>query len=307
MKIGYLILAHKNPTQLCRLVDRINIEGSVIYIHIDKKVDISDFINTIKDKEKVHFVNNRISANWGAFSLVEATLNGLKEMLSKYNDIEYISLLSGQDYPIKKSNYIVNFFKERKGKEFIHFDPFPTRELINGGMDRIEYYYDYDNEVMKKNQYEIEMKLMGIKRDFIENMRPYHGSQWWSLTRECVEYVLDHIDKNKEITNFYRYTRFPDEQIFQTIIMNSKFSSKVVNNNLRYIDWSTVDRAKLDWLRNPPHPKVLLISDYNSLLRSRCLYARKFDENVDSEIIDKIDSFLLEQFLVNNSHTIAIN
>lgn len=292
MKIGYLILAHKNATQLERLIKRLYFKDSIIYIHIDKKADISDFTKIIEDKEEVYFVRNRISANWGAFSLVEATINGLKEMLSKNNEIEYISLLSGQDYPIKKNEDIISFFKDRKGKEFIHFAPFPTKELINGGMDRIEYYYDYDNKIMKKDQYEIEMKLISVKRKFIKNMNPYHGSQWWSLTRQCVEYVLNQIDKNREIVNFYRYTRFSDEQLFQTIIMNSKFSKNVVNRNLRHIDWSTVDRSKLDWINNPPHPKVLSMSDYNSLIKSRNLFARKFDENIDNAIIDMIDSFL---------------
>lgn len=294
MNIGYLILAHKNPEQLGRLVDRLCFSGSFIYIHVDKKVDISDFTKAINMKEGVHFVNNRVSANWGAFSLVEATINGLKEMINNNKDVEYISLLSGQDYPIKKNNEIINFFEGRKGKEFIHFDSFPTKELINGGMDRIEYYYDYDNEVMKKDQYEIEMKSMGIKREFIENMKPYHGSQWWSLTRECVKYVLDYVDANREVINFYRYTRFSDEQIFQTIIMNSKFSQDVVNNNLRYIDWSNIDKTKLDWIKNPPHPKVLSILDYPSLLKSRSLFARKFDKNIDKVILNRIDSILLK-------------
>lgn len=293
MNLGYLILAHKNPLQLARLVDRLHYDGSAIYIHIDKKVDISDFTRVLEDKEGVYFVNKRVSANWGAFSLVEATLNGLTEMRNKHKDMDYVTLLSGQDYPIKKKDVIIEYFKKNKGKEFLHFDPFPTKELPKGGMDRIEYYYDYDNNIMEKNKYEVEMHSLGIKRQFIENMKPYHGSQWWSLSRKCIEYVLDYIEQNKEITNFYRYTRFSDEQVFQTIIMNSSYAKNVVNNNLRYIDWSTVDRSTLDWIHNPPHPRVFTIYDYKRFLKSKHLFARKFDENIDYTILDKIDSEIL--------------
>lgn len=255
-------------------------------------MDISTFINTINEKARIYYVKNRISANWGAFSLVEATLNGLKEMLSNHTDIDYISLLSGQDYPIKQNKIILEYLSENKEKEFMHFDPFPTNELPNGGMDRIEYYYDYDNNFMRKDQYEIEMKSLGIRRNFIENMRPYHGSQWWTLSRQCVEHVLDYIEHNKEIINFYRYTRFSDEQVFQTIIMNSNYAKNVVKNNLRHIDWSSVDLTTLDWIDNPPHPKVLTISNLKSLLKSKHFFARKFDDTIDGKILDELDKFI---------------
>ncbi|SDY45301.1 Core-2/I-Branching enzyme [Proteiniborus ethanoligenes] len=292
MKIGYLILAHKSPNQLKRLVNRLYVSDSVIYIHLDKKTKELDFYEALADKKDVKFIKNNIVANWGGFSLVEATLIGLREMLKNHKDIEYISLLSGLDYPIKSNRYIADYFKKRRGKEFIHFDPFPTKELQDGGMDRIEYYYDYDNNIMRKDKYELEMKAMGVKRKFIKGLKPYHGSQWWSLTRQCLEYVLDYIDNNKEIINFYRYTRFSDEQIFQTVIMNSGFSKNVINNNLRYIDWSNINKKTLHWIDNPPHPKILTASDYNLLIKSRHLFARKFEEEVDRNILDKIDTFL---------------
>jgi len=40
MKIAYIILAHKNPDQIKRLVLRLNTEGTSFFIHIDKKAII---------------------------------------------------------------------------------------------------------------------------------------------------------------------------------------------------------------------------------------------------------------------------
>ena len=46
-KIAILILAHKNPHQLARLITCFNDCRYDIYIHIDKKVDISPFKEAI--------------------------------------------------------------------------------------------------------------------------------------------------------------------------------------------------------------------------------------------------------------------
>ena len=42
----------------------------------------------------------------------------------------------------------------------------------------------------------------------------------------------------------------------------------------------------IDWHRG--HPYIYRIEDYKMLKESNCLFARKFDENVDNEIIDKL-------------------
>ena len=50
---------------------------------------------------------------------------------------------------------------------------------------------------------------------------------------------------------------------------------------MRYIRWD-----KKGELRGSPY--TFKISDYNELIESDKLFARKFDENVDFEIIEKI-------------------
>lgn len=45
---------------------------------------------------------------------------------------------------------------------------------------------------------------------------------------------------------------------------------------LRYIDW------------NRGNPYVFRKDDYNELMSAKHMFARKFDENIDTEIIDMI-------------------
>jgi hypothetical protein len=63
--------------------------------------------------------------------------------------------------------------------------------------------------------------------------------------------------------------------------MNSPHRDQVADANLRYIDWS-ID----------PGPAILGVNDFDRLVRSGMLLARKFDETVDSEILDLIDEHI---------------
>jgi hypothetical protein len=294
MRLAYMILAHKNPGQLQRLLCRLMNNDTDIFIHLDNKTDITAFITLSSIYKNVFFIKRRVDVNWGGFSMIQATLNGLLEIM-EHGTYNYINLLSGMDYPIKSNEEITGFFIKNNGREFIYYQENPSWELPLGGSDRFEYYYDYDNAAADKNQYELEMRTRNIKRTFINGMKPYHGSQWWSLTGRCISFLLNAVASNKELINYYRYTKFPDEQFFQTIIMNSGFAPNVVNNNLRYIDWSHINWAEIDWISSTPHPKTLMLQDFHKLQYTERLFARKFEENTDSIVFDVIDSVLLKK------------
>lgn len=293
MRLAYLILAHKNPGQLQRLIGRLSNNYTDIFIHLDQKVeDKAAFLNNLSLFKNVFIIKQQVDIKWGAFSMIQATLNSLTEMV-EYGIYDYVSLLSGMDYPAKSNAEIMNFFIKNNGTEFLYYRENPSPELPLGGSDRFEYYYDYDSMVTNKNEYELEMRARNIKRPFITGMKPYHGSQWWSLTGRCIGYLLKAVESNKDIINYYRYTKFPDEQFFQTIIMNSEFGRSTVNNNLRYIDWSNVNWSTINWATSQPHPKTLVINDFYRLKYSGMLFARKFEENTDAAVLNLIDNLLL--------------
>lgn len=56
------------------------------------------------------------------------------------------------------------------------------------------------------------------------------------------------------------------------------------NNNLRLIDWTRGGHG---------HPHVFTAEDYDMLVSSDQLFARKFDENTDRQIIDSLCAHLL--------------
>ncbi|GHV09031.1 hypothetical protein FACS1894160_4290 [Bacteroidia bacterium] len=73
--------------------------------------------------------------------------------------------------------------------------------------------------------------------------------------------------------------------IFQTIIMNSGFSTTVVNDNLRYIDWVT----------GPEYPRIFAFDNFDELICSNKIFARKFDIHKDSAIIGKIEAYIFNK------------
>jgi hypothetical protein len=289
MLIAYLILAHTNPEQLGRLIRKLQTENTRVFVHLDAKAANRQlYCDAVQSAGNAAFVYPQTDVRWGAYSVVQAILNGLGVIAGSELDFDYIVLMSGQDYPIKNNRYIHEFFMRNRGCEFIHHRRLPIEEFRDGRMDRIWYYYNYDNtrnafDTPGGCAYEAEMKQRGMKRSFIPGMVPYHGSMWWSLTGDCIRHILKTVRENREIVNFFRYTKFPDEQFFQTLVMNSPYAGKVSNENLWYTDWSG---------ENTLHPKTLGASDFSALEGASALFARKFNANLDEQILNLIDGCL---------------
>ena len=69
MNISYIILAHKPPLQLARLVEVLDDEGANFVIHLDKRVEIHDFVEALTGSggtsEKIH-LPERVKSGWEA-------------------------------------------------------------------------------------------------------------------------------------------------------------------------------------------------------------------------------------------------
>ena len=73
MQKNYLILAHKNPEQLCRMVKTLDDGNSKFFIHLDAKKSIEPFATLLQGKNIV-FIPKRERCVWGGFSIVVATI-----------------------------------------------------------------------------------------------------------------------------------------------------------------------------------------------------------------------------------------
>ena len=289
MKHGFLILLHNNYEQVRKLIILLDNENSYIFLHIDKKSNFRDE-NASKFVEAVHLARiifvDRISVQWGGYSQVQATLNLLKKA-NEY-DLDYYHLISGGDFPLTSWKAFDDFFKKRKGVQFVSYVP---EQYQQNFQKRVKYYWLFQEKIgnpkraiRQKNVYVIFLlllqrvlvfaqKVLGVdRRKRNEDVSFRAGSNWVSITEEFLDYV---ISKEKWIKDTFKDTLCADEVFITTLLSNSKFSDKVQNNQ-RYIDWGR------------GNPYTFRISDYDELMKREELFARKFDETVDSQIIDKI-------------------
>jgi hypothetical protein len=92
------------------------------------------------------------------------------------------------------------------------------------------------------------------------------------------EYVSRFVRDNPRVTRFFEHVFVPDEIFFQTIVMNSEFRDDVVNDTLHFVDWHA-----------EPGPAILRTADVPRMESSGKLFARKFDLEVDSHVLDVLD------------------
>lgn len=282
MKLAYLVIAHRNLPQVARLVGRLAHGDAAFYVHVDRKVPDADY-RALADALTPYsavLIEPRVDVMWGGYSLVRATLAGLATALRSGCDFDYVHLLSGQDYPLVDANTIIERLGVQSGREF-----FDGCELSPRGWKDALYRYEryHLHDTIRPgalcNVLETAANALLPNRTPPRGYTIHAGEQWWSMTAACARYVVEFVRNNRDVVDFFRWTECPDEMFFHTIVLNSRFGGNVLNDNLRYVDWS--DRGK--------HPKTLTLEDFPRLVASGKLFARKFDSSVDAVILDHLD------------------
>lgn len=286
MKHAYLVTIHSNFKSLNLMLEFLDNPDNDFFILIDKKVKQldSELIEYIPKASSIILLP-RIVINWGGFSQIKAEILLMKAAIkTKYNYYHYVQ---GSDFPIKTPKEISEFFEIHKGKEFVNFNP----QQYAFAHYKCDYYHLLvDNRFYR---YSKAMKLFnhGFARlqkvlFFRRKQDPlYHGSALFSITNEFAEFVLS---KEKYIERHFKYTLAADEVYLQTLIMGSKFKEQLYKfeedgSNCYYIDWKS-ERT------NHNSPYTFVSEDFERLInsRERYLFARKFDERIDLNIVQKI-------------------
>ncbi len=150
MVFAYLILAHKNPHQLHRLVNILSGDNVFIFVHVDCKSYIDIFKDKFKGMSNVIFCDQQKQVTWGGFGMIEATLELMRTMYSNGVYPDYVHLMSGQDFPLKTKSEIDRFFLENKGKNFLEAETIPSTQLYELGLNRIQYKWFIEDEGYEK-------------------------------------------------------------------------------------------------------------------------------------------------------------
>lgn len=284
MKLAFLILAHKNPNQLVRLARFLASEGDGVFIHIDKKAEhvYQQAKDELKEVQGISLIAQRYPVYWGSCNQIEATL-ALASAAHDSRQYHYHALISGQDLPLMKPGQMRDFIFRNKGKEFIEHWALPNWEKWsreNGGLNRLQLFWFDGGRGMRRLTARVQsfQKKTHLMRS-LKGLPPlFGGANWFTLTNDFIGWVLAHVRDNPAYLRRYRHSRCADEIFFQTLLLSSPFAKQAQDLTLRYIEWC-----------DGPHPRTLGKEDYEKMFAGGDrLFARKFDEQVDRQIIDMV-------------------
>ncbi|MCS0589349.1 beta-1,6-N-acetylglucosaminyltransferase [Massilia norwichensis] len=274
----FLIAAHKDPAQLNALVEQLRDEDFLIYVHLDAKGAI--------DPRAVHpaarLVKERVAVHWGCFSQVRATLNSLAQIVTEVPDFDKVLFLSAQDFPLLSNPALKAALAGLRGQELLDTVPI-GREPGQWAADyRYQYFYRDDAGKPLRLACSLAnraMRACGFTRRLPGAMRPYGGSSWWALSRDCVRELLERVRREPAIARFFRSVACADEMFFQTLVMNSRFGERVLPQNFRYIQWPE---------QGARNPKILDEHDFERIAASKAHFCRKIDSRASAALLPRL-------------------
>ncbi len=279
-------MAHTDPKILKALCEALDYKFFDIYVHIDKRSEISLFdIDSYNLKNSnLYILENRINVRWGDISIVDATLNMYKQAAKQYDYCRYVTL-SGLDFPIMSNEEIYKVLIQNE-VEFIKGNPITKKET-----HKVENFYFWKFGKLGNYLTRI-LKLLKIKKRsklILDGKEAciYFAPQWHGLSGEFVKYMLTTIEHNK-IRKYFRFSYAPDELMIPTILFNcDKFKDRAITcdfpENTHYNK-----KTALHYLNYEPIIEVYDENSFDQIVNSGKMFVRKVTSNKSKKLIDLI-------------------
>jgi len=303
-----LIMMHKNPEQVARLVKYFPADYCVCFIHVDAKAGVSkehfrELLDAAGDSGKQAVILDKsISGVLACWSLVEVSIELMKAAMS-YEQVsnhrfDWFRLLSGQDYPLKPFTEYEAYLEQEKneymGLQFLQEDqhirdkfarwrnPIPRQYAADHPRDklgnRMRIGISHVAEVLRT-------KFCGSPGEYLmkHGIVPAGGPSWWTISHELVGLILQDYTEDGMITQVIKQTATPEESYVQTVFVNSPLYEGKKTWNLTIANFGRREQQ----ITGHTHP--FRKEDFDELMACGDYFARKFDISVDAEILDLID------------------
>lgn len=274
MKHAYLIIAHNEFYHLQQLIDALDDERNDIYVHIDRKV--KQLPDLIASKSRLIIIPNRIDVRWGSISQIRSEY-ALFEAASAHNTYAYYHLISGTHFPVKTQDEIHQWFNNQNGESLLS----PLADFTDTEIEfKLRYYHFFlrwiksDNQIMRKVGNLSWRLSLRLQRDIVRrNYKYFHEKcpNWVSLTHEA---VMALIAAKKKVLKQMKYT-FCCDEIFVPSVLHETGIKYRKDERLIFADFRMAS------------PITLKEEDFERLIKSDCIFARKFTSESQS-LINKI-------------------
>ena len=287
MPIAYIVLSHRNPAQVVRLVGALA-EGPgarVLVTHDPRRSTLSPGEVARAGGE---VIEDRIQMEWGGWSHVELVLACLR-VATERHDPDWVLVLSGQDYPLRALAEIeadlerstadgllgavreVEARRPRVDDEFFlrcryrHYARPRRMPHLPRGLRPLVYVRDLPS-------------LVGIRRLGPPPLALHVSADWLTLGRRAVAALLA-AGADRRLTRYFRRVVVPSEAFFASVLLNDR-ALAIERDHRRFASFSRP---------GAPHPDTLTSLDLDRILISGADFARKFDTDVDREVLDRLD------------------
>lgn len=279
---AFLIMAHNNWYTLQRLIQIIDAPWADIYLHIDRKArDFpKDFFLNLPKSATIR-LTKRHSVTWGNESQVKAEMELFKTAY-KRGPYHYYHFLSGSDLPLIDADTFYRYFED-KNCNFLYMDPdaAPYEWRLKTYINVFRSFPKFLRSRLNVISEIIQHKMHTDRLKWLKTRYPVigKGQNWCDLTQGAVRAL---IQAESDIRRFTRFTHCSDEMYKQIILLNNPEVAigRVSKTSIRYLVWD----------ENNNHPQILKSDDYENLIdciSDGYIYARKFDEKADRNIIDR--------------------
>jgi hypothetical protein len=290
--VAYLVTSYKQPAQVLRLARtlRAGSAGAAIVVHHDDRRSSVD--RRELEALGVELLEPPSVVEWGEPSQLMMVLRCLRSLLAGV-EFDWVVLLSGQDYPIRPvgdierslAGAIADAFVEARPVERSDDDEFVRRYYC--GWRRVSPPAARLARIAARTRLAHVRAMptgswVGVptrRTPFGPGLVCHRGSDWFTLSRRAVEAIDRFTTDRPEVLDHYRRTLIPTESFVQTVLANDP-SIRRSGDYRRFMIWDP-----------PPAraPRVLRTGDLDAILGSSADFARKFDETVDSAVLDEID------------------
>lgn len=302
MTIAYLISTFTDPQHLSRLVKALDGEDVHFFIHVDAKVDIRPFEEQTEG-DNVHYLSDRVNVYWGTYSQVEFQMRLIHAALDSSVRFDRLFMLSGQDYPLWSNAKIREFLTRCGEHELISGICLDTEE-VEESKKRIYRLFRPQTDIRwlsaKANDWLSKAlrkfcKLTGLRKKLWLEVdgklwHLYKGSDYFCLSHDLAAFVLRTWQEQPAIHQYFKTSFAPSETCIQTIVFNNPAYAAAAD--LHTGDYTTLKSLTfLHYIDYVPVIRIWNDADFDELVNSGKMFARKFTTADSTPLLDRIDRF----------------
>ncbi|MDP5084806.1 MAG: beta-1,6-N-acetylglucosaminyltransferase [Yoonia sp.] len=267
MTLGVVMLVHTGFDRAAQMVRHWSDAGCPVVVHVDSNVGkkaYDQFVQSLADLSDVRFCA-RHRCEWGTWGLVAASQEATTLLLEEFAQVQHVYLASGACLPLRPVQELRAYLEARPDTDFIESATTADVPWTVGGLDRerftLHFPFAWKKHRRLFDRFVQLQQAVGYKRAIPDGLVPHMGSQWWCLTRQTLDAILQ--DPNRATyEKYFRRVWIPDESYYQTL----------ARLHSRKIESRSLTLAKFDF-QGKPH---IFFDDHLELLqRSHCFVARK--------------------------------